>query len=84
MTEVQSMMEKNVEMWEQASGQYMDAMFKAAEKAMEQSTAFQKQVNDAVNAAVSAQLDATLKALKSLEHQVETLAGKVDDLQGKG
>lgn len=76
--------EKNVEMWERATSQYMDTMFKAMEKTMEQSAAFQKQVTQAVNASVSTQFEATLTAIRALEEQVEALSTKVDELIEKG
>ncbi len=114
MTE-KSMLEKNLEMWEQFVSTNMDLMFKTMEKTMEGSKAFheqvskavdravdesrtvqdrvaqtvnktlegsqalQEQVAKAVNSAVSAQLDATLKTLKALQRQVETLSEKVDE-----
>jgi hypothetical protein len=80
MTEPKDFMEKNIEMWERWTSTYTDTMLKAMEKTMEQSAAFRKQVDKAVSTAVSAQLEATLTAIKALERQVETLAGKVDEL----
>ncbi|MBU0490713.1 MAG: hypothetical protein KKA73_07495 [Chloroflexi bacterium] len=79
-----SMFEKNVEMWERATSQYMDTMFKAMEKTLEQSAAFQKQVTAAVNTSVGAQFEATLTAIRTLEKQVEALSAKVDELIDKG
>ena len=80
MSENWGMFEKNVEMWEKWTSSYMDTMSKAMEKTMEQSTAFKKQMDKAVATAVNTQLDTTLAAIKSLEHQVETLSGKIDEL----
>jgi hypothetical protein len=80
MTEASNVWEQNVEMWNKMSSAYMDTMFKTAETAMAQSTAFQKQINQAASTAASAQLDATLSAIKSLEQQVEALAEKLEQL----
>jgi hypothetical protein len=80
MTEAKNIMEQSMEMWEKMASTYTDSMFKAVEKTMEQSSAFQKQINDAVNTAVSAQLEATLTTLKAVERQVEALSSKVDQL----
>ena len=80
MSEEKTILEQNVEMWEKMSGTYMDSMFKAMEKTMEQSAAFQKQVNQAVNTTVGMQFEATLTAIKAVERQVEMLAEKVDQL----
>jgi polyhydroxyalkanoate synthesis regulator protein len=80
MSENWGLFEKNVEMWEKWTSSYMDTMSKAMEKTMEQSTAFRKQMDKAVAAAVNTQLDATLAAIKSLEHQVEALSRKIDEL----
>ena len=80
MSENWGMFEKNVEMWEKWTSSFMDTMSKAMEKTMEQSTAFKKQMDKAVATAVNTQLDTTLAAIKSLEHQVETLSRKIDEL----
>jgi uncharacterized coiled-coil protein SlyX len=56
-----------------------DRVSQAVNKTLEGSQAVQEQVTKVVNTAVTAQLDVTLKAIKSLEHQVETLSEKVDE-----
>jgi hypothetical protein len=78
--EDKSFVERNMAMWEKLTGSYMDFMFKAMEKGMEQSAAIQKQIDKAVGMAVHAQSEATLAAIKTLEHQVEALSEKVDDM----
>jgi cytochrome c peroxidase len=78
MAQEKNVLEQNVEMWEKMTTTYMDSMFKAMEKTMEQSAVFQKQLDQAVNTAVSAQFEATLSAIKAVERQVETLSSKVD------
>jgi hypothetical protein len=80
MSEDKSFFEKNMEMWERWTSSYMDTMATAMEKTMEQSAALRKQVDKAVATAVGAQMDATLAAVRSLENQIEVLAGKIDEL----
>jgi ABC-type phosphate transport system auxiliary subunit len=80
MSEDKSFFEKNMEMWERWTSSYMDTMATAMEKTMEQSTALRQQVDKAVATAVGTQMDATLAAIRSLEKQVEVLAGKIDEM----
>ena len=80
MSENWNLLEKNMEMWEKWTSTYMDTMSKAMERTMEQSAAFKKQMDKAAATAVNTQLDAAMAALKSLENQVEALAGKIDEL----
>jgi ABC-type phosphate transport system auxiliary subunit len=80
MSEDKSFFEKNMEMWERWTNSYMDTMATAMEKTMEQSTALRKQVDKAVATAVSVQMDTTLAAIRSMEKQIEVLAGKIDEL----
>ena len=80
MSEEKSFFEKNMDMWERWTSSYMDTMATAMEKTMEQSTALRKQVDKAVATAVGTQMDATLTAIRSLEKQVEVLAGKIDEM----
>jgi UTP:GlnB (protein PII) uridylyltransferase len=75
-----TLFETNMEMWEKWTGSYMDTMFKTMEKTMEQSAAFRKQLDKAAATAASSQLEGALAAIKSLEEQVQTLSGKVDEL----
>lgn len=76
-------MKKNMEMWERFSNTYMDNMFKAMEKTMEQSQAFQERMDQAAAKAVSGQLDATLSTLQTLQRQVEALSEKMDKFMEK-
>jgi ABC-type phosphate transport system auxiliary subunit len=80
MSEEKSFFEKNMDMWERWTSSYMDTMATAMEKTMEQSAALRKQVDKAVSTAVGVQMDATLTAVRALEKQVETLAGKIDEM----
>ncbi len=80
MSENWNLFEKNMEMWEKWTSTYMDTMYQTMEKAMEQSMAFKKQVDKAVATTVGTQFDAILAGIKTLENQVETLSGKVDEL----
>jgi ABC-type phosphate transport system auxiliary subunit len=83
MSEEKSFFEKNMQMWERWTSSYMDTMAAAMEKTMEQSTALRKQVDKVVATAVGTQMDATLAAIRALEKQVETLAGKIDEMLQK-
>jgi hypothetical protein len=80
MSEEKSFFEKNMEMWERWTSSYMDTMAAAMEKTMEQSTALRKQVDKTVATAVGTQMDAMLAAIRSLEKQMETLSGKIDEM----
>ncbi len=80
MSEDKSFFEKNMEMWERWTNSYMDTMASAMEKTMEQSTALRKQVDKTVATAVGTQMDAMLIAIRSLEKQIETLSGKIDEM----
>ena len=80
MSEEKSFFEKNMAMWERWTSSYMDTMATAMEKTMEQSAALRKQVDKAVATAVSSQMDAALAAIRSLEKQIEALAGKIDEM----
>ncbi|MFZ5916332.1 MAG: hypothetical protein ACOYZ7_05340 [Chloroflexota bacterium] len=76
-------LKKNMEMWERFTSTYMDTMFKAVEKTMEQSKAFKDRVDRAVADAISGQLDATLTALRAMQTQIEALSEKMDRLMEK-
>lgn len=83
MSEDKTMFDKNVEMWERWTTSYMDTMARAMDRTMEQSAAFQKQVEKAAAVAVDAQLEAALTAIKALENQMETLSGRIEELLKK-
>jgi hypothetical protein len=57
-----------------------DQVSQAVNKSLEGSQALQEQVTQAVSVAMSAQFETTLKMLKALERQVETLSEKVDQV----
>jgi len=76
-------MKKNMEMWERFSSTAMDNMFKAMEKTMEQSQAFQERMDKAAAKAVSSQLEATLSTLQAIQRQVEALSAKMDQYMEK-
>ncbi|MCB8923810.1 MAG: hypothetical protein H6662_19700 [Ardenticatenaceae bacterium] len=76
---VEKGMEKNMELWEKWTGAYMDTMFKAMDKTMQQSSVFQEQVNRAVSAAVHAQSAAMMTSLQTMQDQLEKLTNKVDE-----
>ena len=80
MAEEKTFWEQNIALWEKWTSAYTDSMFKAMEKAMEQSTAFRDQIDKAANAAVNTQRQVMLTAIKSLEKQVATLSAQVDKL----
>lgn len=71
--------DKNVELWEKWTGAYMDTMFKAMDKTMEQSTALQQQIDKAVSMAVHAQSAAMMTTLQTMQDQLEKLTNKVDE-----
>jgi uncharacterized coiled-coil protein SlyX len=79
-TFVEKGMDKNVELWERWTGAYMDTMFKAMDKTMEQSNAFQEHVNKAVSVAFHAQSSAMMTMLETMQGQLEKLTNKVDEL----
>jgi len=74
---------KNIEMWENFTGTYMDTMFKMVEKTMDQSQVFKEQMDKVANEAVSNQLDVTMAALEALQKQMETVSEKLDKLMEK-
>lgn len=83
MSDDKTLFEKNIEMWERWTSSYMDTMARAMDKTMEQSVAFQKQVEKAAAVAVDAQLGATLAAIQALEKQMEILSGRIEELLKK-
>ena len=80
MAEEKNPFEQNMTMWQTWTSSYMDTMFKTVEKTMEQSSAFQKQIEGAVATAVNAQLEGTMSALKALEDQVQALSARMNEL----
>jgi ubiquinone biosynthesis protein UbiJ len=80
MGDEKNILQQNIEMWEKMTSTYMDSMFKAVEKTMEQSASFQKRINETVSTSVGAQLEATMAAMKAVERQLEVLTEKVNRL----
>jgi hypothetical protein len=75
MSEDRTILEKNIEMWERLTGSYMDSMFKAMQKTMEQSTTFREKIDEAVSSAVGTQMEAIEKAME----QSESFRKQVDE-----
>lgn len=71
---------KNIEMWENFTGAYMDTMFRMVEKTMDQSQVFKEQMDRVANEAVSNQLNVTMTALEALQKQMEAVSEKLDKL----
>lgn len=76
---VEKGLEKNVELWEKWTGAYMDTMFKAMDKTMEQSATFQEHIDKAVSMAFHAQSAAMMNTLQTMQDQLEKLTNKVDE-----
>ena len=74
---------KNIEIWEQFTTSYMDTMFKMVGKTMDQSQAFQEQMERVVDETVSKQMDATMTTLQAMQGQMEALSEKMDQLLEK-
>ena len=74
---------KNIELWEQFTTSYVDTMFKMVGKTMDQSQAFQEQMEKVVDETVSAQINATNAAIQAMQKQVEVLSGKMDEMLEK-
>lgn len=74
---------KNIELWEQFTTSYMDTMFRMVGKTMDQSQAFQDQMERVVDETVSKQMTATMTTLQAMQNQMETLSQKMDQLLEK-
>ena len=74
---------KNIELWEQFTTSYVDTMFKMVGKTMDQSQAFQEQMEKVVDETVSAQMNATTAAIQAMQKQMEVLSGKMDEMLEK-
>lgn len=70
----------NLELWKQFSESYTQNMFTMFEKNLEQSKAFQEQMQAAVNEAVEAQFKMVRGGLEAMENQLEELSKRVADL----
>lgn len=80
MSEEKTFFDRNMEMWERWTSQYMDTVSRAMETTMTQSSTLRKQIDKAVATAVGTQFEIALSAIKALERQVESLSGKIDEL----
>jgi ribonuclease I len=74
---------KNIELWEQFTTSYMDTMFRMVGKTMDQSQAFQDQMERVVDETVSKQMTATMTALQAMQGQMESLSQKMDQMLEK-
>ena len=74
---------KNIELWEQFTTSYVDTMFKMVGKTMDQSQAFQEQMEKVVDEAVSQQMNAATAAIQAMQKQMEVLSGKMDEMLEK-
>ena len=74
---------KNIELWEQFTTSYVDTMFKMVGKTMDQSQAFQEQMEKVVDDTVSQQMNATMAAIQAMQKQMEVLSGKMDEILEK-
>ena len=65
--------QKNMELWQQFSDSYTKNMFAMFERNLEQSKAFQEQVQSAVTQAVEAQFEMVMSSLKTMEEQIDQI-----------
>jgi uncharacterized coiled-coil protein SlyX len=71
---------KNMELWQQFSETYTKNMFDMFEKNLEQSQAFQEQVQSAVNQAVEAQFEMVMTSLKTMQEQMGELSASMNEV----
>ena len=71
--------QKNMELWQQFSDSYTKNMFAMFEKNLEQSKAFQEQVQTAVTQAVEAQFEMVMTSLKTMEEQIGEISTNVSE-----
>jgi len=74
---------KNIELWEQFTTSYVDTMFKMVGKTMDQSQAFQEQMEKIVDETVTKQMNATTAGIQAMQKQMEVLSGKMDEMLEK-
>ncbi len=70
----------NLELWQQFSDSYTKNMFSMFERNLEQSKAFQEQLQAAVNQAVETQFKMVRNGLESMEKQLEELSNRMAEL----
>ena len=79
--------QKNMELWQQFSDSYTKNMFAMFEQNLEQSKAFQDQVQAAVSQAVEAQFEMIMTSLKTMQEQIgeiSTNLGEAAKAQSNG
>ena len=74
---------KNIELWEQFTTSYVDTMFKMVGKTMDQSQAFQEQMEKVVDETVAKQMNAMTAGIQAMQKQMEILSGKMDEMLEK-
>jgi hypothetical protein len=76
--------QKNAELWQQFANSYTENMFAMFEKSLDQSQAFQRQMQAAVSQVVNSQFELVMASLKALERQVADLAAQMSEMQNAG
>jgi hypothetical protein len=72
--------QKNMELWQQFSDSYTKNMFAMFEKNLEQSKAFQDQVQSAVNQAVETQFEMIMTSLKTMQEQIGEISANMGEV----
>ena len=72
--------QKNMELWQQFSDSYTKNMFAMFERNLEQSKAFQEQVQSAVTQAVEAQFEMVMSSLKTMEEQIGEISENLGEV----
>lgn len=69
--------QKNAEMWQQFSTQYVENMMSQFEANMAQSQLFQKQMQEAVSKVVNGQFELVMSSLKTMEGQMTEMMAQM-------
>lgn len=69
--------QKNAEMWQQFSTEYIENMMSLFEKNMAQSQLFQKQTQEAVSKVVNSQFELVMSSLKTMEGQMNEMMAQM-------
>lgn len=69
--------QKNAEMWQQFSTQYVENMMSQFEANMAQSQLFQKQMQEAVSKVVNGQFELVMSSLKTMEGQMTEIMAQM-------
>jgi hypothetical protein len=72
--------QKNMELWQQFSDSYTKNVFAMFEKNLEQSKAFQEQVQAAVNQAVETQFEMIMTSLKTMQEQIGEISANLGEV----